>query len=125
MNDNPNFSQQIQSPQSSGNDQLKQYTLIIYILYAASIIVGLTSIAAIIMNYIKRAEVQGTWLESHFEWQIKTFWITLIVAIVGALLSFILIGIPILFAITIWFIYRIVKGLIVFVDNKPIGDGWF
>lgn len=122
MSDN-NFSQNIQPP--SNQDQLRQYTLIIYVLYAASILVGLTSIAAIIMNYIKRDEVQGTWLASHFEWQIKTFWVTLIGAIIGFVLSFILIGVPILLAITIWFIYRIVKGLIVFVDNKPIGDGWF
>ncbi|ENU30901.1 hypothetical protein EAH57_11145 [Acinetobacter sp. 2JN-4] len=111
--------------QPENQDQLKQYTLIIYVLYAVSIIVGLTCIAAIIMNYIKRDEVQGTWLASHFEWQIKTFWVTLIAGVIGFVLSFILIGIPILLAATIWFIYRIVKGLIVFNDNKPIGDGWF
>ncbi|NIE95763.1 hypothetical protein NDN11_03815 [Acinetobacter sp. C26M] len=106
-------------------DQLRQYTLIIYVLYAVSIFVGLTSIAAIIMNYMKRDEVQGTWLASHFEWQIKTFWVTFITAIIGFILSFVLIGIPILFAISIWFIYRIVKGLVLFMDNKAIGDGWF
>ena len=106
-------------------DQLRQYTLIAYGLYAASIFVGLTSIAAVIMNYIKRDEVKGTWLESHFEWQIKTFWITLIAGLIGFVLTFILIGIPVLLAASIWFIYRIVKGLVVFMDNKPIGDGWF
>ena len=103
----------------------KTITLIAYGLYAASIFVGLTSIAAVIMNYMKRNEVQGTWLASHFEWQIKTFWFTLIGAVIGFVLSFVLIGIPILFAVSIWFIYRIVKGLVVFMDNKPIGDGWF
>jgi len=106
-------------------DQLRQYTLIAYGLYAASIFVGLTSIAAVIMNYIKRDEVKGTWLESHFEWQIKTFWITLIAGLIGFVLPFVLIGIPVLLAASIWFIYRIVKGLVVFMDNKPIGDGWF
>lgn len=106
-------------------DQLRQYTLIAYGLYAASIFVGLTSIAAVIMNYIKRDEVKGTWLESHFEWQIKTFWITLIAGLIGFVLTFVLIGIPVLLAASIWFIYRIVKGLVVFMDNKPIGDGWF
>ena len=111
--------------QQNNQDQLRQYTLIAYGLYAASIFVGLTSIAAVIMNYMKRNEVQGTWLASHFEWQIKTFWFTLIGAVIGFVLSFVLIGIPILFAVSIWFIYRIVKGLVVFMDNKPIGDGWF
>lgn len=105
--------------------QLRQYTLIAYGLYAASIFVGLTSIAAVIMNYIKRDEVKGTWLESHFEWQIKTFWITLIAGLIGFVLTFVLIGIPVLLAASIWFIYRIVKGLVVFMDNKPIGDSWF
>jgi uncharacterized membrane protein len=121
MNDNT-FSKEIQP---NNQDQLRQYTLIAYGLYAASIFVGLTSIAAVIMNYMKRNEVQGTWLASHFEWQIKTFWFTLIGAVIGFILSFVLIGIPILFAVSIWFIYRIVKGLVVFMDNKPIGDGWF
>ncbi|ENX42629.1 MULTISPECIES: DUF4870 family protein [unclassified Acinetobacter] len=115
----------LENTPSEKQDQLRQYTLIIYGLYALSIIVGLTSIAAIIMNYMKREEVQGTWLASHFEWQIKTFWVTLIIAVIGLVLSFVLIGIPILFAVSIWFIYRIVKGLVVFMDNKPISDGWF
>ena len=106
-------------------DQLRQYTLITYILYALSVFIGLTSIAAIVMNYIKRGEVKGTWLESHFDWQIKTFWVSFVVAIIGWILSFVLIGIPILLAIAIWYIYRIVKGMIFFFDRKPIGQGWF
>ncbi|MCR4531239.1 DUF4870 family protein [Acinetobacter venetianus] len=115
----------LESTSPNKQDQLRQYTLIAYGLYAASIFVGLTSIAAVIMNYIKRDEVKGTWLESHFEWQIKTFWITLIAGLIGFVLTFVLIGIPVLLAASIWFIYRIVKGLVVFMDNKPIGDGWF
>ena len=111
--------------QTAGLDQLKQYNLITYILYIVGFFVGVTPIIAIIMNYLKRAEMRGTWLESHVNWQIKTFWFTLIGAVIGFVLSFVLIGIPILFAVSIWFIYRIVKGLVVFMDNKPIGDGWF
>lgn len=111
--------------QPNNQDQLRQYTLIAYGLYAASIFVGLTSIAAVIMNYMKRNEVQGTWLASHFEWQIKTFWFTLIGAVIGFVLSFVLIGIPILFAVSIWFIYRIVKVLwCLWIINQSVMDGF-
>lgn len=113
------------NPDFSNHESLRQYTLVIYILYALSIVVGITSIVAIIMNYIKREEVQGTWLQSHFDWQIKTFWYTLLGAIIGFVLMLILIGYLVVFVVTVWFIYRIVKGLVVFLDNKPIGDGWF
>lgn len=122
MSDN-HFSEQTQAPLEQ--DQLRQYTLIVYILYIASIVVGLTSIVAIIMNYIKRDEVKGTWLESHFSWQIKTFWYTLVIGLIGSLLTVVLIGFPILLAVGIWYIYRVVKGLIVFLDNKTIADGLF
>lgn len=122
MSDN-HFSEQVQAPLEQ--DQLRQYTLIVYILYIASIVVGLTSIVAIIMNYIKRDEVKGTWLESHFSWQIKTFWYTLVIGLIGSLLTVVLIGFPILLAVGIWYIYRVVKGLIVFLDNKTIADGLF
>lgn len=120
MNDNLTKSY----PDFSNNESLRQYTLIIYILYAVSILVGVTSIVAIIMNYIKREEVQGTWLQSHFDWQIKTFWYTLLGCIIGGVLMLVLIGYLVLTVVSIWFIYRIVKGLVVFLDNKPIGDGW-
>ena len=54
--------------------QNKQYTLIIYVLQLVSLITGITAIIGVVMNYLKRDEVRGTILESHFEWQIKTFW---------------------------------------------------
>ena len=95
--------------------------MVVYILHAASFLLGFTSIIAVVINYIKRDEVRGTWLESHFNWQIKTFWIMLIVGFVGFLLSFVLIGIPILIGLTIWYIYRIVKGFLALNDGKPVG----
>ncbi|MQW91408.1 hypothetical protein GFH30_09995 [Acinetobacter wanghuae] len=100
---------------------LKQHNLITYILYLLGFVFGgLTNIIAIIMNYLKRDECRGTWLESHIEWQIKTFWVTLIGYIVGFVLSFVLIGIPILIVVLVWHIYRIVKGLMALNDNKAI-----
>ncbi len=63
------------TPQAESN---KNITQVIYGLYAASLIVGVTYLIAIILNYVKRDDVKGTYLESHFEWQIKTFWYSLL-----------------------------------------------
>ena len=56
----------------------KTLTTVIYALYAASLLVGVTSIIAIVMNYVKKDDVAGTWIESHFRWQIRTFWFGLL-----------------------------------------------
>lgn len=101
----------------------KTLTWIIYGLYAASFIVGVTSIAAIIMNYVKRGDVVGTYLESHFTWQIRTFWISLIAACVGVLLMIVLIGWIVLIADMIWVIYRLVIGAIRLNENRPVVEG--
>ena len=102
-------------------NNLKQHNLITYILYILGFVLGgLTNIVAIIMNYLKREECRGTWLESHIDWQIKTFWVSLIGYIVGLTLMFVLIGIPILIIVAIWHIYRVVKGLMALNDNKEV-----
>lgn len=72
------------------------------------------------MNYLKRAEMRGTWLESHVNWQIKTFWVTLIAYLVGAVLTTILIGFIVLLLAFIWHIYRLVKGLMALNNNQPV-----
>lgn len=101
-------------------NQLKQYNLITYILYLVGFVVGITGLIAIIMNYVKRNEMRGTWLESHVDWQIKTFWYSLIGYIVGFLLTAILIGYVIILVVFILHVYRLIKGLIALNDNKPI-----
>ncbi|MDM1486534.1 DUF4870 family protein [Acinetobacter towneri] len=101
-------------------NQLKQYNLITYILYLVGFVVGITGLIAIIMNYVKRNEMRGTWLESHVDWQIKTFWYSLIGYVVGFLLTAILIGYVIILVVFIWHVYRLIKGLIALNDNKPI-----
>ena len=106
-------------------DSLRQYNLISYILYVVSLFVGITMLAAIVMNYIKRDEARNTWMESHVEWQIKTFWQALIWGVIGTILTVVLVGFVILALVSVWYIYRVIKGLIVFLDNKPIGNGWF
>jgi len=99
---------------------LKTLTTVIYALYAASIFFGLTAIVAIVLNYIKREEVQGTWLESHFRWQIGTFWWSLVWLVVVGITWIILIGWVVWGVAFVWFIYRIAKGWLNLNDNKPM-----
>ncbi|MGR9115464.1 MAG: DUF4870 family protein [Gammaproteobacteria bacterium] len=101
----------------------KTVTTVIYALYAGSLLIGVTVIAAIIMNYIKRDDVAGTWLESHFRWQIRTFWFSLLWSLVGGFTLGLGIGWIILPANVIWFIYRILKGWLWLNDNKPMYQG--
>lgn len=98
----------------------KTLTTIIYALYAASLLVGITAIVAIVMNYIKKEDVAGTFLESHFRWQIRTFWFGLLWSIVGAITFIIAIGWFVLAVNGIWLIYRIVKGWLRLNENKPM-----
>lgn len=109
-------------PQQTNDDskQVKTLTIVVYALQAVSFLVGLTFLIAVIINYTKRDEVRGTWLESHFRWQIRTFWFCLLWGMLGAFLSIVLIGYFILLANGIWVIYRIAKGWINVADNKPM-----
>lgn|SRR5690554_2196004 len=101
-------------------DQNKTLTLVIYILQLVSCFVGFTSIVGIIINYIKRAEVRGTYLESHFTWQIRTFWWMLVWSLIGLVTTFFGIGFIVLLVAAVWFIYRAVRGLLNLNDNKPM-----
>lgn len=98
----------------------KTLTTIIYALYAASYFVGITAIVAIVINYIKKEDVAGTFLESHFRWQIRTFWFGLLWGALGGITVLIIIGWAVLIADGIWIIYRIVKGWLRLNENKPM-----
>ncbi|MGU3496941.1 DUF4870 family protein [Xanthobacteraceae bacterium A53D] len=102
------------------DEALRNITMITYILYAIGYFVGITMLVGLIVAYMKRGDAAGTIYESHFTWLIRTFWIGLIVGIIGFFTSFILIGVPILIACYIWGIYRVVKGFLAFNDRKPI-----
>ena len=100
---------------------LKTLTHVIYALYALSLLgFGTTAVIAIVLNYIKRDDAQGTWLESHFRWQISTFWWGLLWFVVGWITVFILIGFVVWGVACVWFIYRIAKGWLNLNDNKPL-----
>ena len=85
---------------------------------------GWPSILAVILNYVKRPDVRGTWLESHFRWQIRTFWFALLWLVVATVLVFTIIGIPLawlLFVATgLWVLYRILRGWLALNDGRPV-----
>jgi len=99
---------------------LKQLTMVIYILYALSSFTGFTGIVAIIINYIKREDTAGTIYASHFTWQIRTFWWSLVWAVLGFVTVFVGVGFLILAVDGIWVLYRIIKGFLNWNDGKPM-----
>ena len=113
---------------------------IVYALHTFAIVVGIAgsatvigsfigsvpSIVAVILNYVKRSDVRGTWLESHFRWQIRTFWFGLLWVSLCVLFVIFTLGIGILIVwlpiavVTIWFIYRIARGWAALNSNQPM-----
>jgi uncharacterized membrane protein len=107
---------------------LHALSLLIGITTAATIIgafvFGLPSIIAVVINYLKREDARGTFLASHFRWQIRTFWFALLWCLIGAFLFATFIGIPlavaVFFAAGLWVIYRIARGWLALRDRKPM-----
>jgi len=113
------------SPDPSGKTptehaSLRQLTLIIYALYALSWLAGVTAIIAVVINYVKREDTAGTIYESHFRWQIRTFWWGLFWFVLGALTMVFMVGFAIFFVATVWVIYRLVKGFLYWNERKPL-----
>jgi uncharacterized membrane protein len=121
-------------------DSLLTWTHAIYALHAFSLLTGILgaatvfgafltgwpSIVAVILNYVKRSDVRGTWLESHFRWQIRTFWFGLLwvalcgLFVVGSLgLGLLIVWLP-LFIVGVWFVYRILRGWLALKDRRPM-----
>jgi uncharacterized membrane protein len=99
---------------------LKTVATVVYALQAAGFFVGITWIVGVIVDYVKRDDAAGTWLESHFRWQIRTFWFGLLWGVIGGILSFVLIGFLVLAADGVWIIYRIVKGWLRLAERREI-----
>lgn len=116
----------VQAPQppvetgGAAPENLKTLTAVVYGLQAAFFLVGLSAIVAVVINYVKKEEVSGTWLESHFRWQIRTFWYGLLWGAIGLLLLVFVVGWFILMVDAVWIIYRIVKGWLNLNDGKPM-----
>jgi uncharacterized membrane protein len=100
---------------------LRKLAMLVYALQAASLFTGsLTLFAGVIINYVRREDVRGSWIESHFRWQTRTFWYSLVWMVIGGVTLIFLIGWAILLAISIWMIYRIVKGWVYLSENRPM-----
>jgi len=117
-------------------------TNVVYALHAVSLIIGAfgaatvigsflfgwPSIIAVIINYVKRSEVHGTYLESHFRWQIRTFWYALLWALLSAAISLVLAPVligfltwPVLmFALGVWAVYRVARGWLALREGKSM-----
>lgn len=85
---------------------------------------GWPSIIAVVLNYINQREVRGTYLESHFRWQLRTFWYALLWVVIAMALAFTLIGIPVAVALMlvvgIWVLYRLVRGWSALAGERPM-----
>ena len=119
---------------------LIDWTQIIYGLHALSLVIGIIgtatvvgafllgwpSIIAVIMNYIKRSDTRGTWLESHFRWQLRTFWFGALWVSLCMLFVVLTLGIGLIIAwlplglVALWFIYRIARGWLALRDGRPM-----
>ncbi|HEY5618736.1 MAG TPA: hypothetical protein VIK60_12390 [Vicinamibacterales bacterium] len=140
MDEVAGLNRQPQNPTTLRPSSLIEWTHVIYGLHAFSLLTGILgaatvvgafltgwpSIIAVILNYVKRSEVRGTWLESHFRWQIRTFWFGLLwVSLCGAFIVVTLgIGLLVawlpLFLVGLWFVYRIVRGWLALRDRLPM-----
>lgn len=123
-------------------DSLVTITHVVYALHTLGLVVGAfgtasvvgmflfgwPSIIAVIINYVKRSDVRGTYLDSHFSWQIRTFWWAMlwaiIIGVMGAVLAIVIVGFAIwiigFFALGIWAIYRIARGWLRLKDRQPM-----
>lgn len=93
---------------------------VVYGLQAIGLLLPITFIAGLIMNYVKRDDARTTLVESHFRWQIRTFWFGLLWGVIGGLTAVIGVGAVILFADYVWVMYRIIRGWLNLVDRKPM-----
>lgn len=121
-----NFTNMATNVVNTPNSDVKNYVFIAYVTYAVGLLILFTPVVGVIMAYVKRDEAQGTIYASHIDYLIKTFWVSLVGTVLGTFTTLILIGWLILLVTAIWFIYRVVIGLIKLNEDKPVStQGWF
>jgi uncharacterized membrane protein len=124
--------------EQSPNSNLVNLTYLIYGLHLFSAVNGVLtsafvvtaflsgwpSLLAVLLNYVKRDATKGTYLESHFRWQIRTFWFALLWLVIGAVLVVTVIGIPLawimVMLVGLWVLYRMLRGLARLIDDAPM-----
>jgi uncharacterized membrane protein len=123
-------------------ESLVRLTHVIYALHAVSLVTGIVGVAtvvgafligwpsliAVILNYATRSDARGTWLQSHYRWQIRTFWFGLLWVVILGLFVVVTLGVGLLVAwiplglVGLWFIYRIARGWLRLLDRRPMYD---
>jgi uncharacterized membrane protein len=132
------MSSELSNYSAEPRSSLVSLTYLIYGLHLFSVVVGVTtsalivtsylsnlpSIVAVILNYVKRGDTRGTYLESHFRWQIRTFWFSLLWLAISGLLFITIIGIPaawlIIVFVGVWVAYRMLRGVLRLLDEQPM-----
>jgi uncharacterized membrane protein len=120
------------------DESLLGYTHVMYALHSLAVLIGVTtfhtiigsfigslpSIVAVVMNYARRSATRGTFIESHFRWQLRTFWFAVLWAFAAVLAVVTIIGIPAaiigFIVLTVWIIYRLLRGWLALRDKKPM-----
>jgi len=106
----------------NNNDQSSTSNVkLVYILYLVSVVLGLTSIIGVIMAYVNRGTAPE-WLKSHYQFQIRTFWIGMLYGIIGILLLAVVVGFLVLLFVLVWYIVRCIKGMNALDEGKPVAN---
>ena len=120
MNVNEPQPQVVEVLDSQQLESLRTVVLVVYVLQALSFFVGITALIGVIIDYVKRDDARGTWLESHIRWQIRTFRWSLLWGVIGVITAWVVVGFIILGILYIWIIYRVIKGWLKLMDRKPL-----
>ena len=115
----PSLPPQIQTQPAVSNTQL---ALVVYILYFTSYVIGITAIVGVVIAHVQIGSTTDPMLHSHYQWQIRTFWIGILYFVIGVVLCFVLIGILVLLFWFIWTLVRTVKGVLALNENRPIAN---
>jgi uncharacterized membrane protein len=123
MRDRGSMTQQVPPPPPPPSAARDQGNLVnvVYILYLVAVIFGPTAIIGVVMAYVNKGDAPG-WIATHYRFQIRTFWIGLLIGVVGMILTIVLIGWLVLLAWAVWLIVRSVKGMKYLSDGRPIPD---
>lgn len=119
------YTAQLTTPSGEQLSSLRKLLHILYALYAIFWLTGgITALIAIVIDYVKRDDARGSLYASHFAWQIRSFWWSVVWGVLGGVLFATVVLIPLAFAVwgvlSLWMLYRIVKGWLYLNDSKPM-----
>lgn len=114
------MSEQYPAPQQVERERAgRDIATLVYLIQAISLFTAVPFFIGVIINYAKRGDVRGTLAESHFRWQIRTFWYSLLWFVVGWATVWILVGFAVWGISWVWMVYRVIRGWLALADNRP------